>query len=75
MTRRAPSPAALEPTPAHEARCVAIAREVWLGFDERADVVEKLIQVDEALQGEHVHIPALGRVDRERIEALAKEIL
>jgi hypothetical protein len=69
-------PAAPDPplTPAEEARCLAIAREVWFGFDERADRVQKLIEVEEALRGPHVSIPTLSAVDRARIEQLAKEI-
>jgi hypothetical protein len=59
---------------AEDTRSLAIARETWFGFDERADRVQKLIEVEETLEGPHVHIPTLSRVDRERIEALAKEI-
>lgn len=73
MKKSHPEPV-LPPTRAEELRCLAIARLVWIGFDERADVAEKLIQVDEALQGEHVHIPTMSQVDREAIEAAAKVI-
>jgi hypothetical protein len=76
MRRSAPTPPALDPTPAEEARCLAIARWVWTGFDkrERDDRVQRLIEVEEALRGPHVHIPTLSAADRARIETVAKEV-
>jgi hypothetical protein len=70
--RRAHVPAESEPTPAQQARCLAIARLVWFGFVERADVAAKLIQVDEVLAG--LPVPTLSQVDREAILAAAARI-
>jgi hypothetical protein len=70
---RAPAQADPEPTPAHEARALAVACATWPGFMTLpADVAKlRLIQVDHVLAGRGC---LLSQKDREAVEAAALAI-